>query len=132
MEKEHVNPEGLASPAGYSHVVKVTAPGSLIYVSGQVALDGEGDVVGKGDIEKQLRRVFTNLREALASVGATFDDLVKMNTYMVDIAGGIDAYRRIRAEFLGDAEPPASTLVEVRRLASTDFLVEIEAVAATG
>ncbi|MCW3992874.1 MAG: RidA family protein [Candidatus Bathyarchaeota archaeon] len=130
MEKEYINPEGIASPAGYTHVVKGTDPGSLIFVSGQVALDSERNVVGRGDIERQLKQVFTNLRTALASAGATFNDVVKLNTYMVDIASGIDAYRKVRAEFLGDAKPPASTLVEIKRLASPDFLVEIEAVAA--
>jgi len=130
LEKEFINPEGVAKPAGYTHVVKVSAPGRLIFMSGQVALDGEGNVVGKGDVERQLRQVYANLRAALASAGATFDDVIKLNTYMVDIAGGIDAYRKVRSEFLGGAKPPASTLVEVRRLASAEFLVEIEAVAA--
>ncbi len=130
MEKEFINPKGLGAPTGYTHVVKVTGLGSFIFVAGQVALDSRRNVVGKGDIEKQLRQVFANLKTALTSAGATFSDVVKMNTYMVDIEGGIDAYRKIRTEFLGGAKPPASTLVEVKRLASTDLLVEIEAVVA--
>jgi len=130
MEKEFINPKGISTPTGFTHVVKTTGFGSIIFVAGQVARNSEGNVVGKGDIEKQMRQVFTNLKTALASVGATFKNVIKMNTYMVDIAGGIDAYKRVRSNFLGDAKPPASTLVEIKRLASTDFMVEIEAIAA--
>jgi enamine deaminase RidA (YjgF/YER057c/UK114 family) len=129
MKKEYSNPKGIPEPRGYTQVVKVTEPGSLVYIAGQVPLDGEGEIVGRGDIEKQVRQVFTNLETALASVGATFNDVVKMTTYMLNIAGGLDTYRKIRLEYLGNARTPANTLVEVKRLANPDYLIEIEAIA---
>lgn len=130
MEKNFINPKALSEPSGFTQVVKVTNFDSLILISGQVALDNKRNVVGKGDIEKQLRQVFTNLKTALASAGASFKDVIKLNTYMLNIDEGIDAYRKIRTEFCGDEKNPVSTLVEVKRLASKEFLVEIEAIAA--
>jgi enamine deaminase RidA (YjgF/YER057c/UK114 family) len=130
MKKEYFNPQGIAEPRGYTHVVKVTGPGSLVCISGQVPLDGKGEIVGRGDIEKQVRQVFTNLETALASAGAGFKDVVKMTAYMLNIAGGLDTYRKVRLEYLGNAQTPANTLVEVKRLANPDYLIEIEAIAA--
>ena len=123
-----VNPPELFSPPGYAHVAEVRAS-RLIYVSGQVALDREGKLVGKDDIEAQADQVFRNLGAALAASGCTARNLVKFTVFMRDV-GGLAAYRRARDRFLGDAPKPASSLIEVSRLASDDFLLEVEAVAA--
>jgi enamine deaminase RidA (YjgF/YER057c/UK114 family) len=130
MEGKNVrflNPPALAAPPGYTHVVEATG-GKTIYVSGQVALDRSGDVVGPGDLETQTRRVFENLKASLEAVGAGFGDVVKLNYYLLDISQ-IGVIRAVRDEYVDTTSPPASTAVEVSRLFREDLLVEIEAVA---
>jgi enamine deaminase RidA (YjgF/YER057c/UK114 family) len=122
-----VNPGTLADPPGYSQVITVTGV-RTIYVSGQVALNARGELVGAGDLRAQALQVFTNLQAALAAVDATFAHVVKLNIYMLD-AGQISVLREVRDAFVDTAHPPASTLVEVRRLAREEFLIEVEAIA---
>jgi enamine deaminase RidA (YjgF/YER057c/UK114 family) len=127
--REHKNPAGLRTPTGYTHVVSVSG-GRTLYIAGQVAFNEKGDVVGKGDLRAQARQVFENLRLALAGSGATFKDVVKWNTYVVNFkAEDLPALREIRAEALKDVAPPASTFIGVQSLANPDFLIEIEAIA---
>lgn len=123
---QRMNPAGLSTPTGYTHVVSARG-GRTIYVSGQVALDATGQVVGRGDLPAQTRQVFANLETALRAAGATFDDVVKTNYYMLD-ASQVQVVRDVRARYF-TREFPASTLVEVGRLANPDFLIEIEVVA---
>ena len=123
-----VNPPELSSPPGYSHVAEVRG-GRLVYISGQVALDAQGKLVGKGNLEAQADQVFRNLGLALASVGCTARNVVKFTVFMRD-AKDLATYRRARDRFMGEGPRPASTLVEVSKLASEDFLIEVEAVAA--
>lgn len=120
------NPPTLARPTGYSHVVDVTG-GRTVYIAGQVALDRSGNVVGKGDLRAQTQQVFENLKAALESAGASFKDVVKINTYIVDMSQ-VQAMREVRARYFAE-NPPASTLVQVVRLAREEFLIEIEAIA---
>jgi enamine deaminase RidA (YjgF/YER057c/UK114 family) len=122
-----INPETMHRPTGYTHVVEVLA-GRPVYISGQVALDSTGSLVGPDDIRAQARRVFDNLRAALQAVGASFDQVVKLNYYVVD-ATQMPVIREVRDEYLDPARPPASTAVEVRRLVRDDLLIEVEAVA---
>jgi enamine deaminase RidA (YjgF/YER057c/UK114 family) len=122
-----INPEGMHRPTGYTHVVEVTA-GRPVYISGQVALDGAGELVGPGDVAGQARQVFENLQAALGSVGAGFERVVKLTFYLVD-ATQMPAVREVRDRYVDTARPPASTAVEVRRLVRDDLLVEVEAVA---
>jgi enamine deaminase RidA (YjgF/YER057c/UK114 family) len=127
--KQRINPPGLAKPQGYAHVVAARG-GRTVYIAGQVALDAAGNVVGKGDLEAQARKVFENLRTALRSAGAGFDDVVKLNTYVVNYRPEmLDALRGVRSAFLGDVAVPASTLLGVQALAREGLLIEIEAVA---
>ncbi|HEY7513128.1 MAG TPA: RidA family protein [Vicinamibacteria bacterium] len=127
--REHKNPPGLSTPRGYTHVVSASG-GRTVYVAGQVSLDAKGELVGKGDLRAQARQVFENLRLALAGAGATFGDVVKWNTYVVNFkAEDLPVLRESRAELLKDVTPPASTLVGVQALANPDFLIEVEAVA---
>ncbi|MBV8962868.1 MAG: RidA family protein [Hyphomicrobiales bacterium] len=123
-----VNPPELSSPTGYSHVAEVRG-GRLVYISGQIALDAQGKLVGKGDLEAQADQVFRNLGAALASVGCTARNVVKFTVFMRDVKD-LAAYRRARDRFVGEGPRPASTLVEISKLVSEDFLIEIEAVAA--
>jgi enamine deaminase RidA (YjgF/YER057c/UK114 family) len=102
--------------------------GGLIFVSGQVAFDANGSVVGAGDMGTQARQAFRNLGAVLEAAGASFADVVKL-TYFVRDVQAVGAIRAIRDEFVAVANPPASTLVEVSRLFHPELLIEIEAVA---
>ncbi|HEX4913434.1 MAG TPA: Rid family hydrolase [Vicinamibacterales bacterium] len=123
---ERMNPQGLSTPTGYSHVV-ATRGGKTIYIAGQIALDAKGQLVGKGDLAAQTQQVFENLAIALKAAGATFDHVVKTNYYMRD-ASQVAVVRGIRSKYF-TRELPASTLIEVPRLAQPDFLIEIEVIA---
>lgn len=134
-ETSHVklhNPPELHKPFGYSHVAEVTR-GKLIYIAGQVAMDAAGNLVGKDDFGAQARQVFANLKSALASAGATFHDVIKLNCYCadpVDLANDLPAFRQIRDSYVNTGAPPASTFVVVRRLVRPEWLIEVEAIAA--
>ncbi len=128
MTKRSINPDGMAAPVGpYAHVVSVPPGGRLVYCAGAVALGPDGEVVAEGDIVGQTRQVMENLRLALQAAGATFDDVVKVTNYVVDV----NDWRQVlpvRAEYL--REPyPASTFVEVSALMFPELLIEIEAIA---
>ena len=125
---KRTNPPTLSKPTGYMHVVEVTGPGKTIYIAGQIALDKDGNVVGAGNMKAQAEQVFKNLQAALESAGAKFSDVVKMNTYVTDMEQA-PAVREVRARYFGDTVP-ASTLVQVVRLARPEFLLEIEVIAA--
>jgi 2-iminobutanoate/2-iminopropanoate deaminase len=130
MQKTYQNPEGAPQPIGaYSQAIRIeTGDAALIFISGQVSLDVAGNLVGKGDVVAQADQIFKNLEAILAANGATFADVVKMNTYLVDIAAR-PLIGEVRAKYLtGDL--PTSTLVAVTALASPDYLIEVEAVAA--
>ena len=120
------NPPTLSKPTGYTHVVEVTGPVKTVYISRQIALDRDGNVVGQGDMKAQAEQVFKNLQAALDAAGATFSDVVKMNTYITDMEQA-PAVREVRARYFGDTTP-ASTLVQVVQLASPEYKIEISRV----
>jgi len=124
-----INPPGLATPKGYTHAVVVPSGTRLVVISGQVALDSAGRIVGAGSMTAQATQVFENLKAALAGVGATFKDVVKLNTYVTNI-GQSQAFRDVRDKYVNTDAPPASTLIEVRRLFRNEFIVEVEAIVA--
>jgi reactive intermediate/imine deaminase len=119
------NAESVSTPPGYSHAMRA---GDLIFVSGQVAFDSHGAVVGAGDMKQQARQAFQNLGAVLGAAGASFSDVVKLTYFVRDIEA-VAAIREARNEFVNTANPPASTLVEVSRLFLPELLIEIEAVA---
>src|SRR5512140_2108201 len=124
MPTQFINPKDLSNPGTYTQVV-VAEGKKTIFISGQVALDASGQVVGKGDLGAQTKQVFENLKIALAAVGATFGDVVKMNTYIVNYKPELrPAYVQARSDFISKENPPASTLVGVTALAREDFLIE--------
>ncbi len=122
---ERISPDGLSKPATYSHVVKA---GNLLFISGQVAFDSAGNLVGENDMKAQLRQVMENLKTALASQKADFSNVVKINTFTTDVEAYL-AVAEVRAEYF-KGHPPASTLVQIEKLARPGLLVEIEAIAA--
>jgi 2-iminobutanoate/2-iminopropanoate deaminase len=122
------NPPSLSTPTGYTHIVEVTGPVKMIYIAGQVAFDKEGQVVGGNDMKAQAEQVFKNLEAALTAAGAKFTDVVKMNTFITDMDGAA-AVREVRAHYFGETTP-ASTLVQVVKLARPGLMLEIEVIAA--
>jgi len=130
MEKKFINPDSLAEPRGYTHVVTVEGPGRLVFVSGQVALDKNGNLVGRGDLGAQVRQAAGNLKDALAGAGATPSDVVKMNIYIVNYkSADLATLREARSALFAGGNPPASTLIGVTALALDGLLVEMEAIA---
>jgi 2-iminobutanoate/2-iminopropanoate deaminase len=130
MKRQNIQPDALAKRVVggnvlYSHVVVVEAR-KTIFVSGQLARDAKGEVVGKGDMRAQIRQTGENIKAALAAAGATLSDIVKTNTYVTDIEEFFK-HTDVRSEYFGAL--PTSTTVEVRRLAHPDLLVEIEVIA---
>jgi reactive intermediate/imine deaminase len=124
---KRTNPPTLSTPTGYTHIVEVTGPGKTVYISGQIAFDKDGKLVGAGDMKAQAEQVFKNLQAALTAAGATFKDVVKMNTYVTDMDKA-PAVREVRAKYFADATP-ASTLVQVVHLARPELMLEIEVIA---
>jgi len=126
-----INPSELGTPPGYSQIVEVSA-GRIIFIAGQTALDGDGNVVGKNDFAAQAAQVFQNLTVALQASGCTPANLVKLTVFLTDM-GNLGRYREARNRFFAAVTPPAApavTLVEVSKLYGPDFLIEIEAIAA--
>ncbi len=131
MDKKYLNPDTLLKPRGYTHIVTISGPAKLIFISGQVAVDKEGKLVGPGDLKTQIRQAASNLKAALAAAGATSADIVKTNTYIVNYKqSDYSAMREARGELFPEGEPPASTLVGVTSLAVDGLMVEMEAIAA--
>jgi 2-iminobutanoate/2-iminopropanoate deaminase len=124
-EREEIKVAGVPEPI--SHYCPVVRAGRMVFISGMEPKDENGNAVGKGDVTAQARQVHENLKKCLAAAGATFADVCKVTVFVRNI-GDRPKINKIRKEYFGNARP-ASTLVEISRLASDDFLVEIEAVA---
>ncbi len=126
MPREIIQPKGIPDPRPrFAQVVK---HGKLIYVAGQTAVDANGNVVGKGDIEAQTRQVLENIKKCLAAAGATFDQVVKINVYSTNLDAHLGVIAKLRQEYFTKG-PVASTTVQVSRLVHPDWLLEIEAIA---
>jgi enamine deaminase RidA (YjgF/YER057c/UK114 family) len=116
----------MANSPAYSHAI--IKEGTPVFISGQVAQDAAGKVVGEGDVEAQVEQVFKNLRTVVTACGGTMDDIVKLTVYALD-RNSRPALGRARAKYWSAGEMPASTFVLVAGLAAPEFLVEVEAVA---
>lgn len=120
-------PDTMPKSVGYSQLAVVTG-GAVVFIAGQVALDKSGNVVGEDDFKAQIRRVFENLKAAVEAAGGTFNDVVKLNSYFLDLSHLPD-FREVRDQYIDVKNPPASTAIQVPRLFRPELLVEIEAVA---
>ena len=132
FRRTNIQPEGLSKRIVGGHLlyspVVVVEDGVLVFVSGLLARNAEGERVGRGDMGAQIRQVGENLRTALAAAGASLEDIVRTTTYVTDIEEFF-RYVDVRQTYFGRALP-TSTTVEVRRLSHPDFMVEVEAFAA--
>ena len=125
MQTQYINPPGLCPTFGWTHVA-TSVGGKTIYISGQVAVDERGQVVGRVDLRKQTEQAFENIKIALASVGATFHDVIKTNLYVVGLLPEqVPILREVRSRYVSAEHPPVSTLVGVSALVGPDWLIEI-------
>ena len=129
MGLEHIRPDGLVNFSSYTQVVAATGT-KTIYISGQVAWDERGVIVGEGDFAAQAKKAYENLGVALEAAGATPADVAKTTVYIVnyDPSMGRAQYDAHKALF-GGTTAPASTLIGVQALAAPEFMIEIEAIA---
>ncbi len=127
MTVKIINSPEIKALGVYNQAIQVTG-GSLLFVSGCVPVDGEGNLVGKGDPAAQMRRILTNIRTILEEAGAGLENVVKVTVFSADLDNR-KAMNEVRLEMFGEHRP-ASTHVEVARLIDPDWLVEVECIAA--
>jgi enamine deaminase RidA (YjgF/YER057c/UK114 family) len=120
-------PSTMPTSVGYSQLAAISG-GTVVLVAGQVALDKSGKVVGRDDFRAQVQQVFENVKAAVEAAGGTFDDVVKLNSYFLDLSHAPE-FREVRDKYVNLARPPASTAVQVSGLFRPEFMIEIEAVA---
>ena len=122
-ERKPIIPPGASPNPALSPGIQV---GDTLYVSGHVAVDASGNLVGEGDCEAQTRQVFTNIQAVVKAVGGSMDNVVKITCFLTDVAN-YPAYSKVRAEIF-PSNPPASSTVIVAGLVRPELLVEVEAV----
>ncbi|WP_265447655.1 RidA family protein [Acetivibrio straminisolvens] len=129
LKVKHSNPEGLFDSRVFSQVVTVSGNAKTIYIGGQNAINSEGQLIGRDNLELQTKQVLENIKIALASENATFNDVIKLNIYMVngcDPAVGLKSFK----ETIGEMEkPPLITVLKVAGLTNPLCLIEIDAIA---
>jgi enamine deaminase RidA (YjgF/YER057c/UK114 family) len=132
MTTEFINPPDMwnSGPRGYSHVVKVSRPGTMYFVAGVAAVDKDLKVQHVDDVEGQTRLVFENIKKDLAASGATLADIVKMTVYLRDKDHQWPV-RNVRSEFFEQGRFPVSTMIEVKDFCVEGMLIEVDAIAIT-
>jgi enamine deaminase RidA (YjgF/YER057c/UK114 family) len=124
-----LNPSTMPPTRGYTHTVETTGPGRTIYISGQLGMTPDGKFAGAaGDFRAQAVQCFENLKLALAAADARLEHIVKVTSYFVDIAH-LPIYLEVRDRYVNTKAPPASTAVQITKLAREGALFEIEAIA---
>jgi len=124
-----INPSTIAPPRGYTHVVETTAPSRTIYFSGQLGMTPDGKFAGgAGDFRAQAMQCFENLKAALAAVDGGFEHVVKITNFFVDMAH-LQTFFEVRDRYVNTKAPPASTAIQIVKLAREGALFEIEAIA---
>src|SRR3954467_7964382 len=129
VSSRFANPKTMPAPRGYTQVVETTGPGRTVYLSGQLGMTTSGAFAGApGDFRAQATQCFENLKAGLASIGAGFEHVVKITNFFVDMSH-LPVFFEVRDSFVNAKAPPASTAIQVGRLARDGALFEIEAVA---
>ena len=124
MAHEIMKLDSVHTTVGYSHVAKA---GNTLYISGQIAQDKAGNLIGKGDFKAQAHQVYTNLKSILEEAGGSLENIVKMGTFLTH-HNYVETYRSVRNEYFKEPCPP-NTLLIIESLASPDFMIEVEAIA---
>ena len=121
------NPASVSIAKGYSHSVEIDLGNcKMVIISGQIALDNKGNLIGKDNLAEQTEQVFTNIKNIVTESGGTMDDVIKIGIYMIDITQ-VQTMRDVRNKFFNQQKSPTSTLVQVSKLVRDDLLIEIEA-----
>jgi 2-iminobutanoate/2-iminopropanoate deaminase len=128
MAKQQIRSDKLREPSGvFSHATAIEARGRLVFISGMTARRAAGTIAGIGDIEAQTRQVCENLKAAIEAAGGQMDDICRVDVYIRNMEH-FDIIHKVRREYF--KEPlPASTMVEVVKMTSPDYLIEIGAIA---
>jgi enamine deaminase RidA (YjgF/YER057c/UK114 family) len=128
-KRAFINPPGVRRIGAFSHGVAAQG-GVTVHVSGQISLDKDGNLVGKGDLSAQTRQVFENIRMILEAAGGNFDDVVKLTHYVVGLKpDDRPVITEVRNKYVNQANPPASTMIGVPALVMDGLLIEVEAIA---
>ncbi len=129
MSNTFLNPSTMPAPRGYTHVVESVAPSRTVYIAGQLGMTPDGKFAGApGDFRAQAAQCFENLKAALAAVGGGFEHVVKITNYFVDMAH-LHTFFEVRDRYVNIKAPPASTAIQIVKLARDGALFEIEAIA---
>ena len=127
MAKQQVTTERLRQPSGhFSQATVIEARGRLVFVSGMTARKPDGSIAGIGDIEAQTRQVLENIKAAMEAAGGSLDDVCRVDVYIRNMEH-FDAIHKVRREYF-KPPLPASTMVEVTKMVSPDYLIEISAI----
>ena len=128
MPKQQIVSKKLAQPSGhFSHATAVAAEGRLVFISGMTSRRGDGTIAGIGDIEAQTRQVCENLKAAVEAAGGSMDDICRVDVFVRNMEH-FDKIHKVRREYFA-APAPASTMVEVTKMVSPEYLIEINAIA---
>jgi enamine deaminase RidA (YjgF/YER057c/UK114 family) len=129
MPKQQITSDRISKPSGhFSQATMVQARGRLVFISGMTARRADGSIAGIGDIEAQTRQVCDNLKAAVEAAGGSLDDVCRVDVYVRNMEH-FDTIHKVRREYF-KAPPPASTMVEVCKMTSPEYLIEINAIAA--
>jgi reactive intermediate/imine deaminase len=128
MAKKQIQSEKIRQPSGhFSQAISTDAKGKLVFISGMTARCADGTIAGVGDIEAQTRQVCENIKAAVEAAGGTMDDICRVDVYVRNMEH-FESIHKIRREYF-KSPAPASTMVEVSKFTSPDYLIEINAIA---
>jgi 2-iminobutanoate/2-iminopropanoate deaminase len=128
MTKRQIRTDDVREPVGhFSQAIEIDARGKLVFISGMTARRADGSIAAVGDIEGQTRQVCENIKAAVEAAGGTMDDICRVDVYVRNIEH-FDKIHKVRREYF-KSPPPASTMVEVTKMVSPDYLIEINAIA---
>src|SRR5438128_5834175 len=128
MTKRQIQSDKIRQPSGhFSQAIAIEAKGKLVFISGMTSRRADGSIAGIGDIEAQTRQVCENLKAAVEEAGGTLDDICRVDVYVRNMEH-FEAIHKVRREYF-KAPAPASTMVEVTKMTSPDYLIEINAIA---
>ena len=128
MPKKQITSSKIRQPSGhFSHATMVEARGRIVFISGMTARRPDGTIAGIGDIEAQTKQVCENIKGAVEAAGGTLDDVCRVDVYVRNMEH-FDKIHKVRREYF-KSPPPASTMVEVTKMVSPDYLIEINAIA---
>lgn len=129
LEINYINPENMIIPKGYSHAIAVKGNDKTVYIGGQNAINGNGELIGKNDLKKQTEQVLTNIEKILAKTGAKLENIVKFNIYIRQGENPQEGFQAFQEKWGMSRNFPTITVLFVAGLGDPDWLLEIDAIA---